>query len=93
MKKEKQAYIQVRIDAKTKQEAKKVLEDIGMDTSTAVKILLKQVARSGVFPIILRDVNGLSVDKYQELKESSIDAKKSKKGFVSAKNLVKDLSL
>ena len=37
------AQIQVRIDAKTKREAKMVLEEIGMDISTAVNILFKQI--------------------------------------------------
>jgi len=47
MKTKEKTQIQVRIDAQTKKEAKKILEEIGMDISTAVNILFKHIVRSG----------------------------------------------
>ena len=83
--------IQVRIDSKTKKDAKKILDGIGMDVSTAVNILFKQIVRTGTLPIDLRDVNGFSPTKAKELEESIKSAKASKKTFKSAKSLLDDI--
>ena len=37
------ATIQIRIDEKTKKSAKKVLDEIGIDMSSAIKVYLKQI--------------------------------------------------
>jgi addiction module RelB/DinJ family antitoxin len=84
--------IQVRIDADTKKKAKEVLENIGMDASTVVNILFKQIARFGTLPIDLRDLNGFTSSKANELKESVHSALRSKKTFKNAKSLMRDLS-
>lgn len=83
--------IQVRIDKKTKDEAKKVLEEIGMDISSAVKLLFKQIARSGTLPIEVRDVNGFRPHKAAEMREALAQAKASNKGYTSVSALMKAL--
>jgi len=37
------SHIQIRIDKKDKDEARKVLESLGLDMSSAIKLFLKQV--------------------------------------------------
>ncbi len=83
--------IQVRIDLKTKLDAKKILDEIGMDASTAVNILFKQIVRTGTLPIDLRDINGFRLAKTRELRESIQDARENKKTFKNSKVLIKDL--
>ena len=91
MKTKEKTQLQVRIDTKTKRQAKKILEEIGMDASTAVNILFRQIVRTGTLPIDLRDVNGFRPAKAAELRESIKDAQASKKTFKNSKALVEDL--
>lgn len=37
------SHIQIRIDKKEKEEARRVLEELGLDMSSAIKLFLKQV--------------------------------------------------
>ena len=43
--------IQIRIDKKTKENARKVFAKIGMDMSTAIKLFLNQAERTKSLPI------------------------------------------
>jgi len=83
--------LQVRIDARTKKDAKQVLHNIGMDASTAVNILFTQIVRTNAFPIDLRDVNGFRPKKARELREAIYDASRSETSFKDAGSLLKDL--
>lgn len=91
MKTKEKTQIQVRIDIQTKKEAKRILENIGMDASTAVNILFKHIVRSGTFPIDLRDINGFRPHKARELREAIQDVSKSTVEFKNAKTLVDEL--
>ncbi len=82
--------IQIRIDSKTKNEVKKVLEDLGMDMSSAIKIFFRQVINTKNFPCELRDANGFTLRKAEILRESIVDAKNSKKVFKNGQALIKD---
>lgn len=82
--------IQIRIDAKTKNEAKKVLAGLGMDMSSAVKIFFRQVINTKNFPCELRDANGLTLHDAEILRQSIADAKSSKKSFKKGSTLVRD---
>jgi len=82
--------IQVRIDPKTKKQAKKILEGLGLDISTAVKMLFKQIINSGTLPYEIRDINGFTFKKSQELREAIIEAKTNPKIFKSSRELIKD---
>jgi DNA-damage-inducible protein J len=45
--------LSIRIDSKTKEEAQAILNELGMDISSAVKIFLKKVINSRSIPFIL----------------------------------------
>ena len=68
--------IQVRIDEKTKKQAKKVLDRIGMDMSSAVKVYLKQIVVTQGIPFPLLTENGLTVQQEQEILKASEEAKR-----------------
>lgn len=82
--------IQIRIDAKTKNEAKKILDSLGMDMSSAVKIFFRQIINAKNFPCELRDENGFTLRKAEIMRESIVDAKKNKKSFTRGSALIKD---
>jgi len=82
--------IQIRIDSETKREAQKILENLGLDISTAVKMLFKQIINTGGLPYEIRDENGFTFRKKQELKQAIVEAKTSSKSFKSANDLIKD---
>ena len=82
--------IQIRIDAKTKNEAKKVLAGLGMDMSSAVKIFFRQVINTKNFPCELRDENGMTLRHAEILRESIASAKNNGKSFNKGSALIKD---
>lgn len=83
--------IQVRIDTHTKQAAQTVLTELGLDLSTAVKILCKQIVNSGTFPLELRDINGFRPDQAKLLQQARQSAKTNPKKFRTSKALLRDL--
>jgi len=83
--------IQIRIDSKTKNEARKILENVGLDLSSAIKLFFKQIIIARNLPYEIRDENGFTLKKAHELRESIIEAKDSSKKFNSAKILIKDV--
>jgi len=83
--------IQIRIDSKTKNEAKKVLEDLGMDMSSAVKIFFRQIINTKNFPCELRDANGFTLRNAEILRESIVSAKNNKTSFKKGSALIKAL--
>ncbi|MEK7481270.1 MAG: type II toxin-antitoxin system RelB/DinJ family antitoxin [Patescibacteria group bacterium] len=85
-----QSYIQVRIEERTKKQAQKVLEDLGLDLTTAVKMLCKQIVHTGALPLELRDANGFTAQKAAELRLAQYEAMASAKTFKSAKHLLDD---
>jgi len=85
------SQIQVRIDNKTKQQAKRVLENIGLDLSSAIRLHLKQIINMGTLPYEIRDENGFTPEKAQELREANKEARESKKSFNNPDDLIKDL--
>jgi len=83
--------LQIRIDKQTKKEANQILDRMGLDTSTAVRMFLRQLVNTGQFPLEIRDINGFRPGKVRELRESIKDVKKNKKNFSSGGSLLKDL--
>ena len=49
----KNASLHVRVDSKLKSDAEKIFSDIGLNTSSAVNIFLKQAVNSGGLPFKL----------------------------------------
>jgi DNA-damage-inducible protein J len=82
--------IQIRIDSRTKNEAKKILDGLGMDMSSAIKVFLHQIINTKNFPCELRDENGLTLRNIDILRESIASAKNSDKVFKKGSALIKD---
>lgn len=70
--------IQLRIDKKTKNSAKKILNEVGMDISSAIKIYLKQVVIRNGIPFQLLTENGLTVQEEDIILKSAHEAKHGK---------------
>jgi len=70
------SHIQIRIDEKTKKDAQKVLEEIGLDLSSAIKIYLKQIVLLKRIPMKLLTKNGLTEKQEKAILKASEEAKK-----------------
>lgn len=68
--------LQVRIDEKTKKSAQKVLDKIGMDMSSAVKVYFKQIVVTQGIPFQILTENGLTVQQEKAILKASAEAKK-----------------
>ena len=88
-----QSTIQVRIDAKTKRESKRILDLIGLDMSSAVKIMLRSVIVTKSFPFELRTENGFTVAQEREMIADTEDALKNGKRYTDLEELFRDLDL
>ncbi len=55
--------IQVRIDEKTKQSSAKILDEIGIDMSAAIKMFLKQIILRKGIPFRAVTENGLTLEQ------------------------------
>jgi DNA-damage-inducible protein J len=89
------ATIQIRIDEKTKRSAKRVLDALGIDMSTAIKTYLKQIAIRKGMPFRLVTQNGLTPAEERAILKASKEAAQGKnvKGpFESADELIKSLN-
>ena len=82
--------IQIRIDAETKRETKKILDSLGMDMSSAIKLFFRQIINAKNIPFELRGENGLTLRNAELLRESIISAKDSTKTFKSGSALLRD---
>ena len=67
--------VQIRIDEKTKRDAKKVLDRLGIDMSGAMKLYLRQIALRKRIPMDLYTENGLTVQQEFEILEASREAR------------------
>jgi DNA-damage-inducible protein J len=88
-----QSTIQLRIDAKTKREAKKTLAELGIDMSSAVKLFLRNVVITQSIPLDLVTENGYTVRDELEMIASAEEAKKNGKRFNNVDELMADLDL
>lgn len=86
-----QDTIQIRIDSKTKAAAKKTLNEVGLDMSSAVKLFLVNVVNRKGIPLDLRTENGFTLAQEQALIAETQLAKNSSKKFPTIDALMKDL--
>ncbi len=82
--------IQIRIDAVTKREAKKILYSLGIDMSSAIKLFFRQIINAKNIPFELRGENGLTLRNAELLRESIISVKDISKVFKSGATLLSD---
>lgn len=67
--------IQIRIDEKTKKSAVKVLNRVGMDMSSAVKIYFRQIVLRKGIPFQILTENGLTPYQERQILKASEEAK------------------
>lgn len=84
--------IQIRIDSKTKNAARKTLEEVGLDMSSAVKLFLTNVVNKKGIPLDLKTENGFTLAQEQGLISETEEAKKTSRRFATVDELMKDLS-
>lgn len=78
--------IQVRIDDKTKRSAKKILDELNIDMSSAIKVYLKQIAVTRGIPFPLVTENGLTPRQERDILEAAREAR-------DGKNVSKPMSM
>lgn len=78
--------IQIRIDQQTKQSAKQILDEVGLDMSSAIKVYLNQIVIYKGIPFKLITENGFAPEEEKNIIEASKEAKRSK-------NVTKAMSL
>ena len=87
--------IQVRMDPKLKMEVEKLLEEIGMDVPTAVRVFFAKIVAFGGIPFSLKmDDFEFTVAQTSALDRLAMQAKKGKglsKRFASVDHLLDDL--
>lgn len=84
------ATIQLRIDSATKTKAVKVLKELGLDLSSAVKLFLTQVVRSRSIPITSLTANGFTPAQEKKFLRQ-VKTEKLSKRFASAKEMLDDI--
>ena len=84
------ATIQLRIDSATKTKAVKVLKELGLDLSSAVKLFLTQVVRSRSLPITNLTANGFTPAQEKKFLRQVKKEKLSRK-FTSTKEMLDDI--
>lgn len=67
--------LQIRIDEKTKKDAKKVFDKVGLDMSSAIKVYLNQVVITQGIPFPLLTENGMTLQEERAILKASKEAK------------------
>jgi len=68
------ATIQLRIDSATKKSAKNILDKLGIDMSSAIKIYLKQIVINKGIPFKVITENGMTLEEELEILKASEEA-------------------
>lgn len=69
--------IQIRIDQKEKNEVKRILDNIGLDFSSAIKLYFKQIRKYKGIPYLLTE-NGLTPKEEAEILQAAAEAQSGK---------------
>ena len=84
--------VQLRLDKKTKESARKVFENMGLDLSSGIKLFLTRVVQDQAIPFIIRTKNGYTEEFEQQLLRDLAQAKQTGKSFNTVKKLLAELS-
>ena len=71
MKKKASANLHIRLPAKLKREAEKVIDALGLDTSSAIRLFFTQITLQGTIPFPLPKVRSMSA-KTQRIVEEAL---------------------
>ncbi|MDC1205327.1 type II toxin-antitoxin system RelB/DinJ family antitoxin [Candidatus Pacebacteria bacterium] len=88
-----QDTIQIRIDKKTKNEARKTLNNLGLDMSSAVKLFLTNVVNRQGIPLDLRTENGFTLAQEQAMIKETEEVKRTGKKYDDLDELFSDLEI
>ena len=88
-----ESTIQIRVDAKTKREARKTLDELGLDMSSAVKMFLRNVITTQSIPLDLKTANGFTLAQEKALMVDAKEAKKNSKVYTHLDELFSDLDI
>lgn len=83
--------LQVRIDKKTKNKARKIFKEIGIDMSSGIKLFLSRVINTGAIPFIPMTKNGFTQEYEKKLLEEVKEAKKHGKKYSSVEKAFSDV--
>ncbi len=83
--------IQVRIDSKTKKQAQKTLDCLGLDMSSAVKLFLRSVVITQSIPFDIRTANGFTLKQEADMVRESKETLKKVKSYHTAKEMHDDI--
>ena len=86
-----ESTIQIRIDTKTKKEAKKTFEEMGLDISSAIKLFLNNVIIKQKIPFEIRTKNGFAPRQEKEIIRETEEAIKYGKSYKNGKELLDDI--
>ena len=88
--------INIRTDEKLKKEANIVLQEMGLDMSSGIKLFLTQVVLTKTIPFKVRTANGFTIEEEErilkDIKKAEKEIKAGKrKLYSSAEEMIKDL--
>ena len=83
--------IQVRTNAKTKKDAQRVLQKLGLDLSTAINMYLVQIVVQEGIPFRILTENGMTPEYERKLLKDMEWSKKHGKRYTSTKEMFKDI--
>lgn len=84
--------LQIRIDAKDKIAAQRILKSMGMDLSTGIKTFIKQITIDKALPFQPRTANGFTPEYEAMMVKESEWAVKHAKRYKNAEEMFKDLN-
>ncbi len=84
--------LNVRIDKNIKKQAQKVVEELGLDLSSAVKLFLNKVVMTKSIPFELRTVNGYTPEYEARLLKEVKNMKKNGKRYANLDEMWRDLN-
>lgn len=88
----KSSTINVRIDKATKNAVQKIVEDLGLDLSTAIKTFFKKIIQTESIPFILEKNGRWNDPKFiAKIKKEIEWAEKYGKRYTSAKTMISDI--
>ena len=83
--------LQIRIDKKTKERARKELKKAGLDMSSAIKLFLGQVIVQKKIPFEIRTENGFTPQQEEQIVRETQEALKRGKSYASVEELHREL--
>ena len=83
--------LQIRIDSKTKNAARKIFENLGLDTSSAIQLYFRQVINHRGIPFRIITENGFTPEKEAQIIREAQEAIKYGKGYATAEEMHADI--